>query len=70
VSLNLAETAVKDLTPLRGMGLIGLNLHGTPVEDLWPLLTLPWLEDLEIGKTPAAMKPLPAFPERVSVTIK
>ena len=58
--LDLNNTQVTDLSPLKGLPLTVLGLRNTQVTDLSPLEGMP-LEVLYLDNTPAAKNPLPQW---------
>jgi len=49
--LDLRNTALKDIAPLRGLSLRSLKLRGTQVTDLSPLRNMPELRELDSAET-------------------
>ena len=66
--LDLGNTQVSDISPLKGMALRRLWLNNTQVSDISPLTVLP-LEWFSLSNTPASKNPLPQWLDKKIVFI-
>ncbi len=64
-AINIGQTQVSELTPLKGMPLRYLNLFCTPVSDLSPLKGMPLVDIQLMGSQVADMSPLKGMPLEV-----